>query len=111
MSGNNTMVTGIEVSPNGKTAYAFAAPSQPDETDNGYIIKSNDGAKSWTKADGQIAGTQFVSKFAFDNNGEVYAALIQDSTETGVASSVYSSDDDGNTWTLEGTNNKLLTGG
>ncbi len=110
MSGNNTMVTGIEVSPNGKTVYAFAAPSQPNGTGNGYIIKSNDGAKSWTKTDGQIPGTQFVSKFAFDNNGDVYAALIQDSTETGVASSLYSSNDGGTTWILQGTNNdKLLT--
>ncbi|HSA74915.1 MAG TPA: hypothetical protein VLE21_01875 [Candidatus Nitrosocosmicus sp.] len=109
--GNNTMMTGIEISPDGKTAYAFAVPNQADETGNGYIIKSTDGAKSWTKSSGQIPGAQFVTKFAFDSNGDVYTALIQDSTETNVASSVYSSNDDGNTWTLEGTNNKLLTGG
>ena len=53
---------------------------------------------------------QIVSKFAFDSNGDVYTVLIQDNVETGVASSVYSSNDDGKTWTLEGTNNnKLLT--
>lgn len=111
VSGNDTMITGIEISSDGKTAYAFAIPNQADETGNGYIIKSTDGAKSWTKTSGQIPGSQFVSKFAFDiNNGAVYTALIQDSTETGVASSVYSSSDDGNSWTLEGTNNdKLLT--
>ena len=101
----------IEISSDGKTAYAFAVPNQPTETGNGYIIKSTDGAKSWTKTSGQIPGSQFVSKFTIDNNnGDVYTALIQDSTETGVASSVYSSSDDGNSWTLEGTNNdKLVT--
>jgi hypothetical protein len=109
VSSNDTMVTGIEISPDGKTVYAFAVPNQADRTGNGNIVKSTDGAKSWTKTDGQIPGTQFVSKFAFDNNnGVVYAALIQDSTETGVASSVYSSNDDGKTWKLEGTNNKSL---
>jgi len=108
--GNNTLITGIEISPDGKTVYAFAVPNQADETGNGYIIKSIDGAKTWTKTEGQIPGAQFVSKFAFDNNGVIYAALIQESTETGVASSVYSSNNDGKTWTLEGTNNdKLLT--
>ncbi|MDF0679797.1 MAG: hypothetical protein P0116_02405 [Candidatus Nitrosocosmicus sp.] len=112
MSGNETMVTGIGIAPDGKTAYAFVAPNQPGGTGNGYIIKSTDGAKLWTKTDGQIPGAQFVSKFAFDNKGVVYTALIQDSTETGVASSAYSSNDDGKTWKLEGTNNnKLLTGG
>ncbi len=110
VSGNDTMITGIEISSDSKTAYAFAVPNQPTETGNGYIIKSTDGAKSWTKTNGQIPGSQFVSKFAFVSNGDVYTALIQDSPETGVASSVYSSIDDGKTWTLEGTNNdKLLT--
>ena len=110
VSGNDTMITGIEVAPNGKTAYAFAVPNQPNETGNGYIIKSTDGAKTWTKTSGQIPGAQFVSKFAFDSNGVIYAAFIEDNTDTGIASSVYSSNDDGKTWTLEGTNNdKLLT--
>ncbi len=110
VSGNDTMVTGIEVAPDGKTSYAFAVPNQSSETGKGYIIKSTDGAKSWTKTNGQIPGAQFVSKFTFDNSGVIYAALIQDSIETGVASSVFSSNDDGKTWILEGTNNdKLLT--
>jgi len=109
ISKNNTMVTGIEISQDGKTAYAFVVPNQPDETsEEGYIIKSIDGAESWAKTDGQIPGVQFVSKFAFDNNGDVYAALIQDNIQTGVASSVYSSKDSGMTWMLQGTNNNLL---
>ena len=105
VSGNDTMVTGIEVAPNGKTAYAFAVPNQPDETSEGYIIKSTDGAKTWIKTDGQIPGVQFVSKFAFDKDDEIYAAVIQDSEETGVASRVFSSPNNGKNWTLEGTNN------
>ncbi len=102
IGGNDTMVTGIEIAPDGKTEYAFVVPNQLGGTGNGYILKSTDGAKSWTKTDGQIPGAQFVSKFAFDDKGQVYTALIQDSIETGVASSVYSSNDDGDTWTLEG---------
>lgn len=111
ISKNNSMVTGIEISSDGKTAYAFVAPNQVDDetSEVGYIIKSIDGANTWTKTDGQIPGVQFVSKFAFDNeNGNVYAALLQDGIQTGVASSVYSSDDGGTTWILQGTNNNLL---
>lgn len=111
ISGNDTMVTGIEISSDGKTAYAFAVPNPTSENENGYILKSTDGGKIWAKTDGQIAGVQFASKFAFGNNGEIYATVTQDSVETGVASSVFSSNDDGKTWTLEGTNNNKLLGG
>ncbi|MDQ3084347.1 MAG: hypothetical protein M3Q77_05970 [Thermoproteota archaeon] len=111
IGGNDTMVTGIEISSDGKTAYAFAVPNPTSENENGYILKSTDGGKIWAKTDGQIAGVQFASKFAFGNNGEIYATVTQDSVETGVASSVFSSNDDGKTWTLEGTNNNKLLGG
>lgn len=110
ISGNNTMVIGIEISSDGKTAYAFAVSNPNSDIGNGYIIKSTDGGKTWTKTDGQIAGVQFVSKFASGNNGEIYVAVIQNSKETGVASSVFSSNDDGKTWMLEGTNNNKLFG-
>lgn len=110
VSGNDTMITGIETSSDDKIAYAFAVPNQPDGAGNGYIIKSTDGAKSWVKTEGQIAGAVFVSKFAVGNNGEIYAAVLQDSKETGVASSVYSSNDEGKTWMLIGTNNESLGG-
>lgn len=108
ISGNDTMVTGIEISSDGKTVYAFAVPNPTSENENGYILTTTDGGKTWAKTDGQIAGVQFVSKLAFGNNGEIYAAVIQDSKETGVASSVFSSNDDGKTWMLEGTNNNKL---
>ncbi len=99
----DTMVTGIEISPDGKTIFVFVAP--PPNPSNGeaqgYIIKSTDGANTWAKTEGQINGVQFVSKFAFDNGGKTYAALIQNSAETDVASSVCSSSDNGKTWLLE----------
>ena len=107
----DTMVTGIEIFSDGKTIFAFVAPPSPNSNTGeaqGYIIKSIDGAKTWTKTEGQISGTQFVSKFVFDNDGKIYVALIQNSNEMGVASSVYSSDDNGKTWLLAGTNNEVL---
>jgi photosystem II stability/assembly factor-like uncharacterized protein len=107
-SGSDTMVTGIDISSDGKIAYAFAVPNSAGQSDSGFIIKSMDGGNTWSKTDGQITGVVFVSKFAFDNNGKVYVTVTQDSTETDVASSVFSSKDDGKTWTLEGTNNNKL---
>jgi hypothetical protein len=108
ISGNDTMIAGIGISLDGNTAYAFAIPNSAGQTENGIIIKSKDGGKIWTKTDAQITGSVFVSKFAFGNKGEVYFAVTQDSMETDVASSVFSSKDGGKTWTLEGTNNNKL---
>lgn len=95
----------------GKIAYVFAVPNSAGQSNSGFIIKSMDGGNTWSKTDGQITGAIFVSKFAFGNNGEVYVAVTQDSTETDVASSVFSSKDGGKTWTLEGTNNNKLVEG
>jgi len=108
ISDNDTMVTGIDISSDGKIAYAFAVPNSASQSNSGFIIKSMDGGNTWSKTDGQITGAIFVSKFAFGNNGEVYVAVTQDSTETEVASSVFSSKDGGNNWVLEGTNNNKL---
>lgn len=107
---SNTMVTGIEISTNGKVIYAFVAPpSDPNANEGkGYIVKSIDSGKTWAKTEGQIPGVVFISKFAFDNTGKIYAVLIQDSSQTGVAASVYSSNDNGKKWILEGTNSKLV---
>ncbi len=99
--GEGAVVTGLGTpSENGKIAYAFVIPSQGED---GYVIKSIDGAKTWAKTDGQICGAKYLGKFAFDKNGEVYATVNQD-TPNGAASSVYSSNDEGKTWLLEGTN-------
>lgn len=106
----DTMVTGIEISSDGKTVFAFVAPNQSKGEFEGIIVKSIDGGSTWTETEGQIPGVVFVSKFGFDNNGKIYAVLTQDGIDTGVASSVYSSSDHGLTWSLEGTNNKSLAG-
>ncbi|HYO06188.1 MAG TPA: hypothetical protein VER14_04320 [Phototrophicaceae bacterium] len=101
--GEGAVVTGLGIpSNNGKIAYAFVIPNQGED---GYIIKSTDGAKTWAKTDGQIKGAKYLGKFAFGKDGEVYATVNQD-TPNGAASSVYSSNDEGKTWMLEGTNSK-----
>lgn len=101
--GEGAVVTGFGTSyDNGKIAYAFVIPSQGED---GYMIKSTDGAVTWAKTDGQINGAKYLGKFAFGKNGEVYATVNQE-TPNGVASSVYSSNDEGKTWLLEGTNSK-----
>ncbi len=101
--GAGAVVTGFGLpSDNSKIAYAFVIPSQGEE---GYVIKSTDGAKTWAKTDGQISGAKYLGKFAFGKNGEIYATVNQE-TPNGVASSVYSSNDGGKTWLLEGTNSK-----
>ncbi len=101
--GEDAVLTGLGTSSdNGKIAYAFVIPSQGED---GYVIKSTDGAKTWAKTDGQINGAKYLGKFAFGKNGEVYATVNQE-TPNGIASSVYSSNDEGKTWLLEGTNKR-----
>ncbi len=101
--GEGAVVTGLGTSSdNGKIAYAFVIPSQGED---GHIIRSTDGAKTWAKTDGQIDGAKYLGKFAFGKNGEVYATVNQE-TPNGATSSVYSSNDEGKTWMLEGTNNQ-----
>ncbi len=104
--GEGTVVTGLGMSSeNGKIAYAFVIPGQGED---GYIIKSVDGANTWAKTEGQINGAKYLGKFAFGKNGEVYATVNQE-TPDGTASSVYSSNDEGKTWLLEGTNKQQKT--
>ncbi len=79
-----------------------------DQGEDGYVIKSVDGAKTWAKTDGQINGIKYLGKFAFGKNGEVYVTVSQE-TPNGAASSVYSSNDEGKTWLLEGTNKQQKT--
>ena len=45
---HDTIVTGLEISPDGKTVYAFVTPGRGDDV-QGYVVKSHDGAKTWTK--------------------------------------------------------------
>ena len=65
--GDGAVVTGLGLSPKGKTTYAFVISNQGED---GFIIKSSDGAKTWTKTDGQIDGAKYLGKFAFGKKGE-----------------------------------------
>lgn len=104
--GAGAVVTGLGLSSdNGKIAYAFVIPSQGED---GYVMKSTDGAKTWAKTDGQINGAKYLGKFTFGKDAEVYATVNQE-TPNGVSSSVYSSNDGGKTWLLEGTNKQQKT--
>ncbi|MDQ4074121.1 MAG: hypothetical protein M3162_07440 [Thermoproteota archaeon] len=109
------LVSGIEISPDGKTTYAFVVP---DQNENAFMIKSTDGAKTWSKTEGQIKGVKYTNKFAFGGD-KVYAIVNQEApdnagdssgggTGSEIASSVYSSTDGGKTWVLEGTNNRSI---
>ena len=106
---HDTIVTGLEISPDGKTVYAFVTPGRGDDV-QGYVVKSHDGAKTWTKTVGQIDEAVYISKFGFGNDDEIYAIVDQNSARYGMASSVYKSTDQGNKWLLQGTNNNLLAG-
>jgi photosystem II stability/assembly factor-like uncharacterized protein len=97
-------VTGLGFS--GDTLYAYAMPSQGD----GYIAKSSDSGQTWAKTDGQIPSAGGAWRFSGGENDEVYTILIQKTTFGGTASSVYKSADGGESWTLEGTNNKSIAG-
>ncbi|MBA3978437.1 MAG: hypothetical protein H0X50_09660 [Nitrosopumilus sp.] len=73
LAGEGAVVTGLGLSSeNGKIAYAFVMPSPGED---GHVIKSIDGAKTWAKTDGQINGAKYLGKFAFGKNGEVYATV------------------------------------
>lgn len=84
--------------------YAFVAPQQGNE----YIVKSTDGGNTWTKTQGQISGVKALFNFAAGRSGEVYAIGYQKTTLGGVGMNVYKSSDGGQSWTLEGTNNKSI---
>jgi photosystem II stability/assembly factor-like uncharacterized protein len=71
---------------------------------NGYIIKSDESGKNWTKINGQIPNVKAAWKFALGQNGEMYTIVSQQIPQNDIASSLYKSIDDGNSWILEGTN-------
>jgi photosystem II stability/assembly factor-like uncharacterized protein len=105
----SSSVTGLGFATDGRnTLYAFVIPESDD--DDGYIVKSTDGAKTWTKTSGQIPGAKAAWKFSFSRTGEVYTIVNQDAPSGGIASSVYRSNDDGKSWVLEGTNKKTIAG-
>jgi hypothetical protein len=90
--------------------FAYVMPNSLSEegsdnnNENGYIIKSDESGKNWTKTNGQIPDVKAAWKFALGQNGEMYTIVSQQTPQNDIASSVYKSIDNGNSWILEGTN-------
>ncbi|MBT8252261.1 MAG: hypothetical protein KJO99_05465, partial [Nitrosopumilus sp.] len=96
------VITGIGFSSDGKTMYAFSTLDG-----NGMIVKSKDGGNTMVKTQGQIIDARGIWNFAPGRDGEIYAIAAQQ-VASGIAMSVYSTHDEGNSWVLEGTNNSEL---
>ena len=89
--------------------FAYVMPNTEDANNqNGYIIKSDKAVKNWAKTNGQIPNVKAAWKFALGQNGEIYTIVSQQTNENDIASSVYKSTDNGNTWILEGTNREKI---
>ena len=92
--------------------FAYVMPNTvkegSDNNQNGYIIKSDKAVKNWTKTNGQIPDIKAAWKFALGQTGEMYTIVSQQISENDIASSVYKSIDNGNSWILEGTNREQI---
>ena len=108
---DNSVVTGLGFNQNNEL-FAYILPKTGEEgsnnNQNGYIIKSDGTVKNWTKINGQIPNVKAVWKFALGQNGEMYTIVNQQMSQNDIASSVYKSTDNGNTWILEGTNRENI---
>lgn len=93
------VITGIGFSSDGTTMYVFSSLDGV-----GFIAISPDGGQTLIKTTSQIPYADVVWNFAPGRNGEMYATAMQ-KVSSGMASSVYMTNDHGLTWTLEGTNN------
>ncbi|MEM4253739.1 MAG: hypothetical protein QXE84_09485 [Candidatus Nitrosotenuis sp.] len=96
-------VTGLGFSKDGKALYAFKVLPHGE----GFVARSDDGGQTWVNTSGQIPDAKGVWNFAPGRSGEMYAITSQQ-TSAGIAASIYRSNDDGVSWTLEGTNNEDL---
>ena len=106
----DSVVTGLGFNQN-NVLFAYVMPNTAEEENdnqNGYIIKSDESGKNWTKTNGQIPNVKAAWKFALGQNGEIYTIVSQQISQNDIASSVYKSIDDGNTWILEGTNREQI---
>ena len=105
----NSVVTGLGFNQNNEL-FAYVIPNAEGESkQNGYIIKSDKAGKNWAKTNGQIPNVKSAWKFALGQNGEIYTIVSQQTSENNdIASSVYKSIDNGNTWILEGTNREQI---
>ncbi|MBS3922648.1 MAG: hypothetical protein KGZ37_05805 [Nitrosarchaeum sp.] len=95
-------ITGIGFASDGKTMYVFSSFDG-----KGAIYKSITGGEIMVKTQGQITSTGAIFNFAPGRNGEIYATAME-RVSSGTASSVYMTNNGGDTWILEGTNNSEL---
>ena len=104
----DSVVTGLGFNQNNEL-FAYVMPNTENANNqNGYIIKSDKAVKNWTKTNGQIPNVKAAWKFALGQNGEIYTIVSQQTAQNDIASSVYKSIDNGNTWILEGTNREQI---
>ena len=106
----DSVVTGLGFNQNNEL-FAYVMPNTAEEgndNQNGYIIKSDESGKNWTKTNGQIPNVKAAWKFALGPNDEIYTIVSQQISQNDIASSVYKSLDDANTWILEGTNREQI---
>jgi photosystem II stability/assembly factor-like uncharacterized protein len=106
----DSVITGLGFNQN-KELFAYVMPNTAEEgndNQNGYIIKSDESGKNWTKTNGQIPNVKAAWKFALGQNGEMYTIVSQQTSQNDIASSVYKSIDNGNSWILEGTNRENI---
>ena len=105
----NSVVTGLGFNQNNEL-FAYVMPNTEDASNqNGYIIKSDNSVNNWAKTNGQIPNVKSAWKFALGQNGEIYTIVSQQTSENNdIASSVYKSIDNGNSWILEGTNREQI---
>ena len=77
----DSVVTGLGFNQNNEL-FAYVMPNTRDANNqNGYIIKSDEAVKNWTKTNGQIPNAQAGWKFVLGQNGEIYTIVIQQTSE------------------------------
>jgi hypothetical protein len=109
----DSVITGLGFNQNNEL-FAYVMPNSLSEegsdnnNQNGYIVKSDKAVKNWTKTNGQIPDVKAAWKFALGQNGEMYTIVSQQTAQNDIASSVYKSIDNGNSWILEGTNRENI---
>ncbi|HJT83520.1 MAG TPA: hypothetical protein VJ697_03470, partial [Nitrososphaeraceae archaeon] len=85
----DSVVTGLGFNQN-NDLFAFVLPNPKDGSNinqNGYIIKSDETVKNWTKTDGQIPNAKTAWKFTLGQNGEIYTIVSQQLSDNDIASS------------------------
>jgi hypothetical protein len=104
----DSVITGLGFNQNNEL-FAYVMPNKEDTNNqNGYIIKSDESVKDWTKTVGQVPDVKAAWKFALGQNYEIYTIVSQQTLENDIASSIYKSTDNGKSWILEGTNRESI---